>query len=631
MGMAASQARLLSITSRMSDNELRAQIINNSKMRLASDSSRVSEEYINALNSSKMMFTSYDALGDTEYQELTFNALTNYSQYNTQYGLVDVNGKLLVSENETRLFKDADGDLEKYLEAHNLEYTTTYFNEEALGVYLNKINEDFTNSIGETFTLEELKNMYEGEETEGYESYENAQETPAYQNFYGYYDAFKNSYDAYTDITYKAAKADLLGANWEAARATGTKAALSNYLNSIQDKINPEFYNKMVTALNNIDEANNSVTYATDVTKSGSKYYLKSEGIAINISAGKASPSFAAIETNASTGEVKNESTYVTSGNTTLTDSDGEDTVYTFTKNVANNDKVEFNVNKTNHTDDGDINSACSIAFSYDTPDTANVTVKLADGASLNDYIADLYAYFAGNVMDNYNRDAYADTDEAKEAQDTYKNNLNLLAGLIFGGAAAPADFEDVVTASDDIVASLLKNYSGQLTDDFMKNVRSVYVLDQIFDAYGEPTMTWVDTVDDKENAVAKAQWYTNLFNRMSQGYKTLENGLAASNEWIQFAFESGLVTMEQVDNKNNWKNTIYSNCSNISEVSEEAAVAKAEAKYKKEMNDIEHKDKRFDVELKNIDTEHNSLQQEYESVKSVISKNVERTFKMYS
>ena len=35
MGMAASQARLLSITSRMSDNELRAQIINNSKMRLA--------------------------------------------------------------------------------------------------------------------------------------------------------------------------------------------------------------------------------------------------------------------------------------------------------------------------------------------------------------------------------------------------------------------------------------------------------------------------------------------------------------------------------------------------------------------------------------------------------------------
>ena len=50
MGMAAGQARLLSITSRMSYNELRAQIINNNKMRLATKSSQVSEAYTTALN-----------------------------------------------------------------------------------------------------------------------------------------------------------------------------------------------------------------------------------------------------------------------------------------------------------------------------------------------------------------------------------------------------------------------------------------------------------------------------------------------------------------------------------------------------------------------------------------------------
>ena len=49
MGMAAGQARLLSITSRMSDNELRAQLINNDKMRLATKSAQVSEAYTNAL------------------------------------------------------------------------------------------------------------------------------------------------------------------------------------------------------------------------------------------------------------------------------------------------------------------------------------------------------------------------------------------------------------------------------------------------------------------------------------------------------------------------------------------------------------------------------------------------------
>ena len=35
MGMAASQARLLTITARLADNELKSQSINNAKMRLA--------------------------------------------------------------------------------------------------------------------------------------------------------------------------------------------------------------------------------------------------------------------------------------------------------------------------------------------------------------------------------------------------------------------------------------------------------------------------------------------------------------------------------------------------------------------------------------------------------------------
>ena len=48
-------------------------------------------------------------------------------------------------------------------------------------------------------------------------------------------------------------------------------------------------------------------------------------------------------------------------------------------------------------------------------------------------------------------------------------------------------------------------------------------------------------------------------------------------------------------------------------------------------MAKIENKDKRYDLELKNIDTEHNSLQTEYDSIKTAIDKNIERTFKIYS
>ena len=75
----------------------------------------------------------------------------------------------------------------------------------------------------------------------------------------------------------------------------------------------------------------------------------------------------------------------------------------------------------------------------------------------------------------------------------------------------------------------------------------------------------------------------------------------------------------------------IYSNCSDITEQTNDAAIAKAEAEYKAAMNKIENKDKRYDLELKNIDTEHNSLQVEYDSIKTAIDKNIERTFKLYS
>ena len=50
MGLSASQARLLSITARLSDNELHSQQIANSRVRLADKTQEASQEYINALN-----------------------------------------------------------------------------------------------------------------------------------------------------------------------------------------------------------------------------------------------------------------------------------------------------------------------------------------------------------------------------------------------------------------------------------------------------------------------------------------------------------------------------------------------------------------------------------------------------
>lgn len=114
-------------------------------------------------------------------------------------------------------------------------------------------------------------------------------------------------------------------------------------------------------------------------------------------------------------------------------------------------------------------------------------------------------------------------------------------------------------------------------------------------------------------------------------GYQKIELGLTTSADWIQYALESGLLSMVQVNDEFAWVSTMYTNCSDITEDTIELEITRAEAEYKRETNKIQAKDKRYDLELKNIDTEHNSLQTEYDSIKSVIDKNVERHFKLFA
>ena len=68
-----------------------------------------------------------------------------------------------------------------------------------------------------------------------------------------------------------------------------------------------------------------------------------------------------------------------------------------------------------------------------------------------------------------------------------------------------------------------------------------------------------------------------------------------------------------------------------IQEVEDERELSLIEQEYNNKLDDLEAKDNQFDLELKKLDTEHNALQTEYDAVKSVIEKNVEKTFNIFS
>lgn len=725
MGMAASQARLLSITSRMSDNELRSQLINNAKMRLTTDSSKASEKYLAALNEAQMMFSNYDTAGNSQYQQLTFSNLTSYSAYNNQYGLVNKSGQLLISENDASKYTEAldkakadpdvdvnDPDsvnskaLEEFLKSYGLEKTTTYFD-----------NSEIT-SIDPN-----IKKIYEGDME--FEYGVDANGMPKADRIsgihYGYDESLKTKdYGIYKSLLddYSSAKQ-----NWKAVSKQAEQAYVKNlpstggdyekvYQNAIEwsNSLEPQYDDKgNITGYkvgDNVYDVGTEVDKAKDFlgymkqfyTNVGSKW-LDKDGV--NKPFHDTMEWYFSLESLMNSGNPtysKPTQAYVRDGYTpTLTavykkDANNNDTneidYYVYTISTA--DQVNYPTSDTVYPDqkwtDADGNEI--------TVPVKEIKEQKISEEEFVQSIADMYRFFQSEVLsqldpeDKEFRQIYIDqagknktgkekTDAEIQAEKKYDNaftnyknaskNLSLfifgfdvgnstqydklddMEWILYGDWKNPNDPSEGRTNQPVGPTTAIDTSEGGITydltfaiDNSLKKedlpyranfqvVKDIYLSEKMIEKYGAPKYTWIDKNNPDENAEKKAAWYTNLFNRINEGgYQALETGLAHSAEWIKFALESGLVSMEQVDVKKQWVSTMYSNCSNITESQVDVDITVAEAEYNKTMNEIEAKDKRYDIELKNIDTEHQSLQTEYETIKSVIDKNVERNFKMF-
>ncbi len=104
MGMSASQARLLSITSRMNDVEFKSQQISNTKIRLADESEQVANAYTKALNASKYTKVDYSS-GHAVKVDLTARELI---KPNSDIRLRRRNdNRVVISQKEYDLYKTA--------------------------------------------------------------------------------------------------------------------------------------------------------------------------------------------------------------------------------------------------------------------------------------------------------------------------------------------------------------------------------------------------------------------------------------------------------------------------------------------------------------------------------------------
>lgn len=724
MGMAASQARLLTITARLADNELRSQTINNAKMRLSTQSSQASENYINALNNATMKFSNYDVNGEAVSQNLTFNALTAYSSYNTQYGLANASGQLLVSESEAAMFKNAGGNLNKYLQAHGLEYTTTYF--ENIGAMKNDAYPSPFNNI----SVEDLKSYYEQ-----YSSFESSLELQNFQESYKDFvketanlnKAVNTALKSYlvngTDSLDLVVKNDDIQFNVpdEAPIKFGInkddiesfknafKGTNSNNYNIVKLKneglISETDYKSLEAKINNIKYTERTMHNAGDTDPTTVKGIQRAD--AIDLSAAEDTKAGTITYTidgdvkivvDKSTGKVK--SCEYTTGGQTVSESDtnkrtlgyaGEEKSIDDAIKKENGVSFKDFVNNLYYTETVDSETSNSF-FSLTGDGTEESPYQAFEGGIVNstdtskvkEFYNDLADEIINSIMNSVNKEKFAQIliDKAGKSDDGKFNELkdmgiNLdayipglenvtLAQQLTNYQTAKDTFLDTIFDSEsknqvveDLQSNKVISYIDEngetkqvtvtpenLTDiDFIlqylkqsnltqsnsfNTIIKQHIVETMIENNGTPKYAWVDSNDtsNKDNADTKAQWYTNLFKRMQQGYKAIENGLASSSQWMEYALESGIVTLEQVDKSYNWNSLDYKSCTKITEETDDAAVTKAEAEYNRAMNDIEAKDNIYDIELKNIDTEHTSLQTEYDVIKGVISKNIDRTFK---
>lgn len=130
--------------------------------------------------------------------------------------------------------------------------------------------------------------------------------------------------------------------------------------------------------------------------------------------------------------------------------------------------------------------------------------------------------------------------------------------------------------------------------------------------------------------------YYAATFDEIKQGgYVTESDENMRSKEWLDRAVNAGYLRLYEPKTQSNGTTKLEniswtSGDTNIQEVEDTTQTAKAEAQYEATMAQIQAKDKKLDVQLKQIDTEHQATQTTIDSVKKIIEKNIDRSFKMF-
>jgi len=259
MGISASQARLLTITARLTSNEYESQQISNAKMRLATQSEQASRDYIAALDTKQLQFMTYDAKGALITENLTAIAIYQYADMKNQYMLVNTSGQALVSNGDVKNFKSA-GTLDEFLELYGINKV---YKTETLAASAEAISENAPYYTAWEQAIENAKNADYTRNVNGEDKEMSGEE--AYQiDKYNASIAYSNALEQY-DKALEKYNAGLTGIDLDTP-----KQALAYAKQKFTDCMNFDTW-AMAQAAYQLDD--NGISQETEVHKNVMKYY----------------------------------------------------------------------------------------------------------------------------------------------------------------------------------------------------------------------------------------------------------------------------------------------------------------------------------------------------------------------
>ena len=135
-------------------------------------------------------------------------------------------------------------------------------------------------------------------------------------------------------------------------------------------------------------------------------------------------------------------------------------------------------------------------------------------------------------------------------------------------------------------------------------------------------------TVSDSDALIAN--FYDTLFNQICINGWSENSQVATDSNYLKEMLQSGMMYVTSMSDDYYYYQNNYSTNNFIKEVSDDAAIAAAESKYTTQKARINAKEQELDLKMKNLDTEISSLETEYEAVKKVIEDNVSKSFTRY-